>query len=358
MLFRESINVFQKIGLTFQVAKTALAAGLSWFFANNVVDSAFPIFAPLAAILIIQVAVFDTLERAFYRVMGAVGGVCIGIIIGQWLPLNALSITLVVLISFGISTALKFPPYLLVQISVSALLVLFFGQQEAYALARIFETLIGSVTGVLINILIRPPNPIPAFERRMPELCHKTATVLRGVEMSNQSNHDVMYSLLEARRLVAEAEDIFQELESARKNLRYSPLQKKARSQISELIHHMKVIERMIIQVRGIVRSLMDINTKTDHVYNLSKTIRSVSGCLNLFGSFVSYSNKVSVELLRDALNKAQQELESNYHIIHEQEKDTTVIMNLGSVFTDFSRILLEIKTALGDIENRNQGNQ
>ena len=46
-----------------QAAKTALAAGASWFIAADVMGNTIPVFAPLAALLTVQVTVWDSLAR-------------------------------------------------------------------------------------------------------------------------------------------------------------------------------------------------------------------------------------------------------------------------------------------------------
>ena len=60
-----------------QAAKTAVAAGISWFIAANLMGNSIPVFAPLAALLTVQVTVWDSVARGLQRVLGVVVGVLV-----------------------------------------------------------------------------------------------------------------------------------------------------------------------------------------------------------------------------------------------------------------------------------------
>ena len=85
-----------------QATKTAIAAGLSWFVAANVLRNNLPVFAPLAALLTVQVTLWESVSRGLQRVVGVVVGVAIGLL------LKAISTT--ALVALGIPALIVVAP--------------------------------------------------------------------------------------------------------------------------------------------------------------------------------------------------------------------------------------------------------
>src|SRR5271154_6776216 len=65
--------------------KAAVAAGIAWAVALAVNPHSRPYFAPLAVILIVQPTVYDSLSRAFQRVVGVVLGVGAALAVSHFL---------------------------------------------------------------------------------------------------------------------------------------------------------------------------------------------------------------------------------------------------------------------------------
>ena len=124
-----SLESLAKIGLTLQVIKTALAAGVSYGLALFLSDNPYPIFAPLAAILTIQVTIADSIQKGLYRTLGVIIGVGIGNLIGHFFVISGISILIAILLAFSLSTAFQLNQQIISQVGVSALLVLGYGQE-------------------------------------------------------------------------------------------------------------------------------------------------------------------------------------------------------------------------------------
>jgi uncharacterized membrane protein YccC len=75
-------------------ARAAVAAGIAWAAALLADPHTRPYFAPLAAILIVQPTVYDSLSRGFQRVVGVVLGVAAALAISHFLTPSGWSLRL------------------------------------------------------------------------------------------------------------------------------------------------------------------------------------------------------------------------------------------------------------------------
>jgi uncharacterized membrane protein YccC len=143
----------------FLAAKTAIAAGLGWVAALAADPHSRPYFAPLAALLVVQPTVYDSLSRAFQRVAGVVVGVAAALAVSHFLAPSAWSIGVIIFVCLLLGWTARLSPQGAVQVPVSALLVFLIGRATpGYGGERIVETLIGSGVAV-IAVLLSPSAP-------------------------------------------------------------------------------------------------------------------------------------------------------------------------------------------------------
>src|SRR5579862_1897458 len=136
--------------------RAAVAAGIAWAAALLADPHTRPYFAPLAVILIVQPTVYDSLSRAFQRVVGVVLGVAAALAVSHFLSPSGWSIGIIVFAGLLIGWSLRLGPQGAVQVPVSALLVFAVGSATPdYGGRRIVETLIGSAIAVLA-VLVSP----------------------------------------------------------------------------------------------------------------------------------------------------------------------------------------------------------
>ncbi len=172
-----------RIGLDERVLKTALAAGLGWWLARVAVGAARPYFAPLAAILIVQATVAQTVSRGVQRVAGVLLGVLVAMAVTRFWGLTAWSIGGMVLAALALGSLTRLGGHGASQVAVSALLVMIVGAQTRveYAWLRVVETLVGAAVGVVVCALLVPPNYLPRAEQALTDLLREQAGILRGV---------------------------------------------------------------------------------------------------------------------------------------------------------------------------------
>jgi uncharacterized membrane protein YccC len=141
----------------------------------DLLHNSIPVFAPLAALLTVQVTVWGSVSRGLQRVLGVVAGVLVAYGFARVAGINAWSVGLVVLVGLLAGQALRLGPQGSVQVPVSALLVLVLGATTGgYALDRVVDTAIGAGAGILVNFVFVPRS-------RLPQACAEVAGVARDV---------------------------------------------------------------------------------------------------------------------------------------------------------------------------------
>jgi uncharacterized membrane protein YgaE (UPF0421/DUF939 family) len=141
-----------------QVLKTSVAAILSWLICVIALDQPLPIFAAIAALLVVQPSVSQSLSRGIERSLGVVAGVVLAFGIGILFGTSTWIVLSVVVLALLLAWFFKLSPGSSNQIPISAMLVLSIGGlTPTYALNRVIETVIGAAIGLLVNAAIVPP---------------------------------------------------------------------------------------------------------------------------------------------------------------------------------------------------------
>lgn len=337
-----SIESLAKIGLTLQVIKTALAAGAAWRIALFLSDNPYPIFAPLAAILTIQITVADSIQKGLYRTLGVIIGVGIGDVISRFFVISGISILIAILLGFSLSTAFQLNQQIISQVGVSALLVLGYGQEHGYMFGRIVETIVGTATAVIINMIICPPDAAAAVKQAILQLSRRLSDTLKNMK-SCSDQEKLADSLAKARQLVQQTEKECENLLLSLNSLRYAPFRRKESLMIKELALILNRMERMTIQVRGIARSLYDLRIAKGYCLDFTPVLQSTAQCIALFGELrVTHSLKVE-ERLNHALAEARSSQIKNFQEL-QQLTQSDFVPEIGGLFTDLGRILDEIE--------------
>jgi len=139
------------------VAKIATAALLAWFTCALFITDQAPVFAGIAAVMVVQPSVAATLSRAVERSLGVVLGVVVASCAGL-LPVGHAEATVITIVaSVLLAWTLRLSATSSVQVPISAMLVLAFStSMPGYELHRIVETILGAAIGVGVNAI-----PVP-----------------------------------------------------------------------------------------------------------------------------------------------------------------------------------------------------
>ncbi|MBC7724758.1 MAG: FUSC family protein [Burkholderiaceae bacterium] len=207
-----------------QVLKTSVAAVAAWLLSSVVVQESTPIFAAIAALLVVQPSVTQSLAKGVERSIGVILGVVLAFTAGALFGATTWVILAAIVVALLVAWALRLSPGSSNQIPISAMLVLAIGSQTpAYALDRIVETVIGALVGLTVNAIIVPPVLVTPAHTAVVRLAQAVAVTLDDLatSLSNPADHAGM--LEGARRLRDLQSDAVLRVDAAAESLSLNP---------------------------------------------------------------------------------------------------------------------------------------
>jgi hypothetical protein len=141
-----------------QLVKTVIAAVIAWLLAVHVFGIAQPFLAPWAALLTVHATVLGTVRRGVEQVGASVIGVLVAFGAGQLFGLDALALAVVVLVGLLVGS-IRGVRADSTTAAATALVVLTTGYSDDGGMlaARLLDTGIGIVVGLLVNFVVWPP---------------------------------------------------------------------------------------------------------------------------------------------------------------------------------------------------------
>ena len=243
-----------------RTAKTVLAAVLAYAVADWLHTSTAPVLAPLTALLVVQLTMHETLASGRERVVSVVAGVLVAAVFASFVGLTWWSLGLVVAASLVAGKLLRLGPQLL-EVPITAMLVLAVGGAERYALGRVEETLLGAAVGIVVNLLIAPPlyiqpasDAIAELAERMAAFARDLATAMRG----EWSRPVAETQLARARRLGEDVARADRHLARTEESARLNPRGGQARQVEPRLRSTLDALEHAQVGLRNLTRALLD----------------------------------------------------------------------------------------------------
>lgn len=243
-----------------KTARLTGAAVASYAVAHALSPNTRPVLAPLTALLVVQVTLVGIVRSGIERVVSVVLGVLVAIgfssIVGlTWWSLGALIATAIV-----IGQLLRLGENVL-EVPISAMLVLAVGGAQTAATGRIAETLIGAGVGVLVNVLIPPPvntrsagAAVEGFAAELAQLLDTAAADLAEGTPEEQAAQWLDDARQLTRTVPRLQRDLDQAQESRRLNLRALGTPDTATS----LRGGLDALENSAAAVRSMFRSILD----------------------------------------------------------------------------------------------------
>jgi uncharacterized membrane protein YgaE (UPF0421/DUF939 family) len=243
-----------------RTAKTVLAAVVSFAIADALHTSSSPILAPLTALLVVQLTMYETFTMGRERIVSVVAGVLLAALFAGFVGLSWWSLGLVVLVSIVAGRVLRLGAHLM-EVPISAMLVLAVGGQEQAVLSRVAETLIGAAVGVLVNLLVAPPlyvqpasDAIAELAERMAETAADLAEALRGP----WSRGTAEAQLARARELGHDVARADRHLARTEESARLNPRGRLARQAEPRLRSTLSALEHAQVGLRNLARAVLD----------------------------------------------------------------------------------------------------
>ncbi|MFJ9036892.1 aromatic acid exporter family protein [Streptomyces sp. NPDC102406] len=244
-----------------QTVRSTAAAVISYVVALRLSSEPVPLTAPLTALLVVQVTLYATIRTGISRVNAVVAGVLIAIGFSALVGLTWWSLGLIILAALTIGRFVKAGDFL-VEVAISAMLVLGVTQAAGAAWDRVLETLIGAIVGLLFNTLFVPPVWVSSASESLLDLSTRMCR-LTG-RMHDQlpepvSVEEAATKLYEARRLDNDIADVDAALRQAEDSLRLNPRVKEGLLSRVVLRTGLDTLEICSVVLRVSSRTLTDL---------------------------------------------------------------------------------------------------
>lgn len=262
-----------------QTTKTAASAAIAWWLAVRIFGAREPYFAPLAAVLTLQVTVAETISRGAQRLLGVVGGIALSLLVAHFLPIGPLAVGLLVLLGMGTALLAGFGPQAVSQIAVSALLVMALKGKPGYAAMRMVETLLGAAVAVLVNAFVLPPTGVrearAAVAALVEEISDDLSSLAQNARIDPSGARGTLIAEERARAAVAALEE----------SLEYNPLARTGRRRARELRSGVEHLRRVAGQVRGMARTLGEVSEGRHRL--LSEVLDAAAKAMRAYGAWL-----------------------------------------------------------------------
>jgi len=237
------------------IARLALTAVFAYLLALQFAGNKGPVLAPLTALLVIQVSLTHTLRSAARRVLSVVTGVLVAIGLSVVVGFTWWSLGLVIVAALSVGLILRLGDDLL-EVPISAMLILSAVGSKSAASGRIVETLIGAAAGLAGGLLFAPVRLQPA-EEAIDDLSARLAGLLRQTAADIADGADPGRSaerLAQARTLGGEVQRVESALTDSEESLRLNPRARILPQAAIPLRTGLETLEHTAMTIRAISR--------------------------------------------------------------------------------------------------------
>ena len=245
-----------------QVTKSAVATIAAWLVAGALFPEHLPIFAAIAALLVVQPSVNQSVVKAVERSVGVVAGVVVASLLALAFGQATWVILVAIVAALAIAWSLKMTTGTSNQVAISALLVLGLGAATPnYAVDRVLETLIGAVIGFVVNVALVPPVAVKPAQDAVADLGGELAASLDRLAASLESPQtpaqleELMITARLLRPMVATADGA---LTAAAESLTLNPRGRRRRDELERVEASLQRFSPMVTQVICMTRAVYD----------------------------------------------------------------------------------------------------
>ncbi|MEP6696119.1 MAG: aromatic acid exporter family protein [Pseudonocardiales bacterium] len=346
-----------------RTAKTTLAAVLSFVLAQQLGTSPQPVLAPLTALLVVQLTMYETLANGLQRVASVLAGVLVALGVASYAGLTWWSLGAAVATSLLIGRVLRLGAQLL-EVPISAMLVLSVGGTQGAAVDRIYETLIGAAVGVAVNAVIAAPLYVQPAGDALAELAERMAAFLRtlaGQLRAGWSREAADRMLNEARRLGEEVQRADRTLGRSEESARFNPRGALAREAQPRLRIGLTGLEHVYVTIRNLSRALLDrtffVPTEQAATVYDAEVRGVLAGVLEAAADAIAHvpavtSGTESPEVARSEVDRRLAELHLRRDrlaglLVAETRHDAAAWQQHASLLTDLDRMRVEVEAAV-----------
>jgi hypothetical protein len=236
------------------ILQTAVAACLAWFLAVLVLGLERPTFAPIAAVIVLGLAVGERLRRALELTLAVAFGVAMADLLLSAVGVGAVQAGVFVVLAMGLAVFLGGGELGVNEAAISAMIIMFTYTPSAagFPIDRFLEALIGGGTALLINALL-PVNPERMVEDAAYPVFDESTAVLGEVAdaLEDGDAKRVQRAYVKAREIDARVAGLKEAVAAGRETARlgHMDLYASAADQIDLTVRDVRALARAALSV-------------------------------------------------------------------------------------------------------------
>ncbi|MFM7088890.1 MAG: FUSC family protein [Candidatus Paceibacterota bacterium] len=289
-----------------QVLVYATAVITSWFLGSLISDTE-ALVASIMSVITLRASVHASLNEAFNQALGTVIGATVGILSSFLLKEEILAVATTAITALLLSKILTLGEYGVINILITALIIVGPGQPLENASNRIIGTSIGVVVALALSYWTLPSTPTSRTLEMVSVVYREIGNLFsNGAKTLKENNAKIAYEdfLVNSRALVGSVEKVRKQAEEAIHYAEWSPSASKTATKQS--YYEFVALEHCYIQTRTMARTLYDsANVTRKDVSDMYASIMiSLSVLMNAKAKIDYYTiNSLSLEIKNDLAN-------------------------------------------------------
>jgi uncharacterized membrane protein YgaE (UPF0421/DUF939 family) len=279
------------------IVRLTVTATFAYLIAQELIPGTPAVLAPLTALLVAQVSLYQTLRAALTKVAAVVIGVLLAIGLSAAIGFTWWSLTITIGVALVIGYSLRLGENVL-EVPISAMLILSVGSTSA-ADQRIFGTIIGTGAGLISGFVFVHPQ-VQSAQDAIHDYCDRMADLLGRMAggLRDGSVRDEAANWFEqARNLASEIRRVDEALRKSEESVRLNPRSASLPLITASLRESIETVEHEAITLRMLARAVTDSSGLGDQDSpmndpevraRLAAALEELSAALRTYGAFAA----------------------------------------------------------------------
>jgi hypothetical protein len=293
------------------ILQTAVAACLAWFLAVLILGLDRPTFAPIAAVIVLGLAVGERLRRALELTLAVAFGVVLADLLLSAVGVGALQAGVFVVLAMGLAVFMGGGELGVNEAAISAMIIMFTYTPSAagFPIDRFLEALIGGGTALLINALL-PVNPERMVDDAAYPVFAESTAVLEEVAdaLEDGDARRVQRAYVKAREIDARVAGLKEAVAAGRETARLAPPRRRSLGHMDLYAHAADQIDLTVRDVRALARAALSVvqpEAEDPVPERLPTAIRGLGRATEALAAYLQTSGDPPEETRRLALEAA-----------------------------------------------------
>jgi hypothetical protein len=295
------------------ILQTAVAACLAWFLAVLILGLERPTFAPVAAVIVLGLAVGERGRRAVELTLGVAFGVALADLLVSFVGVGAIQAGIFVVLAMGLAVFLGGGDLGVKESAISAMIIMITFQPSAagFPVDRFLEALIGGGTALLINALL-PVNPERMVEEAAFPVFAESAAVLEEVADALETGdaRRVQRAYVKAREIDAQVSGLKEAVAAGQETARLAPPRRRSLGHMDLYVGAADQIDLTVRDVRALARAALSVvqpEAEDPVPERLPAAIRGLARATEALAAYLQTSGEPPGETRRLALEAARE---------------------------------------------------